>query len=253
VNETNSTLPTGATDSSLDPREALRELSLGLLDQNSLGSFLERVASVAVRSVPGADQVSITLMENDGSRPRSVAFTGDLAVALDERQYEAGYGPCLNAAETGMTVPIPDTGTTQVYPDFGAQCQQRGVHSTLSVGLPIAGRSIGAMNIYDLTGGVTEPEAVKTAEAFAGYASIVLANAAVLADSKEFADQMQAAMQHRSVIEQAKGMIMLQNGCSEHEAFAELATRSQRDNVKLREVAEHLVEQTKQRQVPDDS
>jgi GAF domain-containing protein len=246
MNGTDSPIPAGVADGPLDPREALRELSLGLLDQDSLGAFLERVASVAKRSVPGADEVSITLMDNDGSRPRSVAFTGDLAATLDERQYEAGYGPCLNAAETGMTVPITDTGNTEVYPDFGAQCQRQGVQSTLSVGLPIAGRSIGAMNIYDLTGGVTDPEAVKTAEAFASYASIVLANAAVLADSKEFADQMQAAMRHRSVIEQAKGMIMLQRGGSEQDAFAELTTRSQHENVKLRDVAEGLVQQAKQ-------
>ena len=253
MNETNSILPSDDAGGPLDPREALRQLSLGLLDQDSLGAFLERVASVATRAVPGADHVSITLMANDGSEPRSIAFTGDLAVALDERQYEDGYGPCLNAAETGMTVAIPDTATTEVYRDFGAQCQQRGVQSTLAVGLPIAGRSIGAMNIYNLSGGVTDPEAVKTAEAFASYASIVLANAAVLADSKEFADQMQAAMQHRSVIEQAKGMLMLTNGYSDQDAFAELAIRSQRENIKLRDVAAEMVQQARQRSAPKDN
>src|SRR5215218_1274627 len=120
MSDSDSVFPSGSGSDVLDPREALRELSLGLLDEASLGSFLERVASVATRSVPGADQVSVTLMKTDGSQPRSVAFTGDLAVTLDERQYEAGYGPCLNAAETGMTVAIPDTANTEVYPDFGA-------------------------------------------------------------------------------------------------------------------------------------
>jgi AmiR/NasT family two-component response regulator len=48
---------------------------------------------------------------------------------------------------------------------------------------------------------------------------------------------LESAMQHRSVIEQAKGVIMHSMRCSPDAAFAVLVAASQRENVKLRDVA----------------
>src|SRR5450432_4241517 len=68
---------------------AYAQLAMITLGQQPLGTVLEQIAQAAADHVPGITQASITLMERD--RPRSVAFSGDLAAALDERQYEAGF------------------------------------------------------------------------------------------------------------------------------------------------------------------
>jgi AmiR/NasT family two-component response regulator len=55
---------------------------------------------------------------------------------------------------------------------------------------------------------------------------------------------MQAAMQSRAVIDQARGIIMGRNRCSADEAFTILVTMSQRRNIKLRTLAQNIVDQT---------
>lgn len=55
------------------------------------------------------------------------------------------------------------------------------------------------------------------------------------------ADQMVAMMQHRRVIEQAKGLVMARTGTPAGEAFQLLVRASQHANVKLRELCSGLV------------
>lgn len=70
----------------------------------------------------------------------------------------------------------------------------------------------------------------------------MLANARAYWDLHEVASGLPAAMRSRAVIEQAKGKLMATEGCSADEAFTLLARTSQRDNVKLRELARRIVE-----------
>ena len=80
-----------------DPQTAFDELATIMLGAQPLGQVLRRVADLAQRAIPEAAAVSVTLL--DGDQARSVAFTGDLAAGLDERQYEAGFGPCMDCAQ----------------------------------------------------------------------------------------------------------------------------------------------------------
>ena len=102
-----STPDTGGADPPRDPRAAFAELSKIMLGEQQLSEILGRVAELAKETLPGAAEVSVTLME--GKKVFSVVFTGALASQLDERQYEAGFGPCMDAALTGATVTISDT------------------------------------------------------------------------------------------------------------------------------------------------
>jgi len=224
----------------IDPSVAFHELSQILLG-SPLGEVLERVADLAQRTIPGADQVSVTLM--DGDRARSVAFTGDLAVHLDERQYDRGFGPCMDAALSGETVEIRDTAAEQTYPDFARQARRAGVTNTLSVGMPIPQRTVGAINIYSTHGRDFDDDAHALAVTFASYAAVALANAALYSSTADLASQMQSAMASRAVIEQAKGMIMARQQCSADEAFALLVRASSTSNRKLRDIAQLIVDQ----------
>ena len=53
---------------------------------------------------------------------------------------------------------------------------------------------------------------------------------------------LRAAMEHRAVIEQAKGVLMHSMGCSAEAAFAVLVAASQRENVKLRDLAARIAD-----------
>ena len=55
-------------------------------------------------------------------------------------------------------------------------------------------------------------------------------------------DGLRTAMLNRAVIEQAKGMIMLRHSCDEEAAFSILIRTSQQVQLKLHDVATHVVE-----------
>jgi len=225
----------------LEPNSAYAALGKIMLAEQPLGQILEQVARLAVRTVPGAAQVSVTLLKADGSDPQSVAFTGDLAVELDERQYEAGFGPCMDAAQSGETIVINDTSRTELYREFAAACQRKGVGATLSVALPVPQRSIGAINIYGSSDVTFDDEAQEIARNFASYAAVALANAALLTSTAHLAEQLETAMASRAIIEQAKGVLIGREGYTADEAFAALIKQSQHENRKLRAIAEDLV------------
>ncbi len=230
-------------DQQPDPTAAFAELGRIRLDENNLEQVLTRVSELAKRTIPGAAEVSVTLLgRGTGS---TAAYTGELALHLDEQQYERGHGPCLEAGMAGATVLIADMATEDRWPDYVPRALEHGAHSSLSVGLPVQQVVTGALNIYATEPGVFDEDAASLTQTFASYAAVALANAHLYASTAELAEQMQQAMTTRAVIEQAKGVIMGQHGCTADEAFALLIRQSQHSNRKLRDIAVEVVDRTR--------
>jgi GAF domain-containing protein len=229
-----------------DRERVLAELARIRLDDQPLTKVLQRVAELAKEVLPEARDVSVTLLDDARGgaaapvRAKTVAFTGDLAVDLDERQYRSGSGPCLDAAVSGETLMV-DTSDDTRYPEFSAAARRLGVTHSLSVGLPIPQRTIGALNVYSSAEPFTDRD-VESAHAFAGHAAVAVANAALFANTADLARNLQIAMASRAVIEQAKGILMAQRRCSADEAFELLRAASQRQNVKLRVLCQSIVD-----------
>ena len=223
----------------LEPTAAFAELGRISLAENDLHGVLSRVADLALRTVPGAEEVSMTLVR--GGAAETAAYTGPLALVLDEWQYQRGAGPCLAAAAERATVSAPDLAGDQRWPEWAERAVAAGVRSSLSVGLPIEEQVDGALNIYGFRRAAFDRDAVVLAETFAGYAAVALANANLYGATAKLARQLEAAMASRAVIEQAKGIIMGSRRCTADEAFAILTAISQDSNRKLRDVAAALV------------
>ena len=98
-----------------------------------------------------------------------------------------------------------------------------------------------ALNIYGRRPAAFDDDAVMLAQTFAGYAAVALANAYAYHNTADLARHLQAAMDSRAVIEQAKGIIMAEQRCGPDEAFAFLTAVSQNTNRKVRDVAAALV------------
>jgi GAF domain-containing protein len=224
----------------LDPSRAFAEISQIKLSDTNLDGVLEQLAGLAERTIPGAAEVSITLSRGNGAY--TAAFTGELALALDETQYEQGHGPCLDALASGDVLSVDDMGNEDRWPEFAARAVEAGCHSSLSVGLPVHESAAGALNIYATKAQAFDDDAVALARTFAGYAAVALANAHLYDAQASLASQMQAAMASRAVIEQAKGILVGQRRCTGDEAFRILAKLSQDTNRKLRDVAQALVD-----------
>jgi GAF domain-containing protein len=224
-----------------DPRAAFAELSTIMLGAQPLSETLSRIAQLAKQTIPGAAEVSVTLMQ-DGT-VTSVSFTGPLAVQLDERQYESGFGPCMDAALSGATIPIDDTAQGGAYPDFGRVAFRHGITHTISIGLPVEQRTVGALNVYGSGEGPFDETTAELATAFASHAAVAVSNAGLYASTATLAGNLQKALDSRAVIDQAKGVLMGRHRCSADAAFDLLVRQSSQRNRKLRDIAQDIVDE----------
>jgi GAF domain-containing protein len=219
---------------------AMDELGRIVFADQPLAQILARITDIVGRSVPGASAVSITLI--DDGIPKTAASTGEVARELDERQYAAGHGPCLDAARYAHEMPILDMATESRWPDYTPRAIELGVLSSLAIPLPLREAVIGAMNLYAAQPHAFDVDAERVARTFASYAAITIYNAQIFADNSVLAVQMQEALASRAVIEQAKGIVMGSRRCTPDEAFGVLRTLSQVSNTKLRVVVQALVD-----------
>ncbi len=221
-------------------RDAIAELAGMLLKDMSLDDVASRVVKLAAKTV-GADDVSITLLEGDS--PVTSAATGQAARSLDLRQYALGSGPCVDAARDGDLMLIVDGNTEQRWPEYMSDALAAGVLSSLSVPLAVSDVSFGSLNCYSQRLAAFDEFAISLASMFAAFSAVTLTNASDMERSVASARQMQEAMASRAVIEQAKGIVMLQNHCTSEVAFGLMSKTSQDTNVKIRDVAAQIVTQ----------
>jgi GAF domain-containing protein len=155
----------------------------------------------------------------------------------DEIQLQFGEGPCVEAMKVMMTVHVPDVVAESRWTDYMAAVGRYGVGSILAVPLELEGETRGALNLFSpQPHGFSGPE-IDDAEDFARQASKALKLAIRIAHLTEARNDLTAAMQSRTAIDIATGVIMAQNRCSQEVALKVLKTASSLRNIKLRDVA----------------
>jgi GAF domain-containing protein len=224
----------------LDPRDAFTELGRLSFDTTSMDVLLQRIAELAKQAIPGVAEASITLISND--KAGTAAYTGPLALDLDETQYGRGYGPCLEAAVGEEIREITDARQETRWPDYTRMAVERGSLSSVSVPVPVREALHGGLNLYAVEAGAFDDGARELATTFASYAAVAVHNMHLYESTRELAENLHTAMQTRAVIEQAKGILMSQQRCDATEAFNLLAAASQRSNRKLRDIAQAIVD-----------
>ncbi|MCA0144134.1 GAF and ANTAR domain-containing protein [Blastococcus sp. LR1] len=213
---------------------------LALLDEFAdVATFLDSLVAWAVEQTPGAEACGLTLEQ--AGRGMTVTYSGELAAAGDERQYELDDGPCLQAMRTGKRVTVADMATEQRWGRYPQRAIEAGVRSSLSFPLEVGNRGRGALNLY-----AREADAFTSADEVAGHtwagqAAGALAVAWQMAERDEVVDLLNQGMVTRQVIGQAVGLLMAQRRCTAEEAFDMLKVASQRNNEKLRDVAARMV------------
>jgi GAF domain-containing protein len=172
-----------------------------------------------------------------------VASTGQLAVDLDETQYERGHGPCLHTARTGDVTLIADTRTDSRWPDYARRAAEHGNLSSLSIPLNIDEdeQVTGALNMYAREADVFDEESRSAGIAFGSYAAVAAGNLHAYQGARSTVDNLQAALESRAVIDQAKGILMERHKVTPDQAFQLLAQASMAANRKVRDVADELV------------
>lgn len=219
-------------------RTALDELGHLLLPDENTQSVLQRVVDLVRRAMPQGAAASITLLRNE--QATTGAFAGELALLLDETQYEMGQGPCLEAALGGQVVEIADGRTEARWPDYVPVFLARGALSSIAVPVTAAHLTAG-LNVYAPVARAFTDDDRHAIITFAAHAGAVLTNMDALQCARDLAENLREAMSFRSVIEQAKGILMERHKLTPDQAFRLLAETSMHTNRKVRDLAEELV------------
>lgn len=220
--------------------DSLAALSRFFVGDGTLEDTLTRVADLTVKAIPAVDVVGITLPVE--GRKRTAIYTDETSPQVDQAQYDSGEGPCLDAFREQRITTIESTREDGEWAEFRRTCVDHGIFSTISFPLVVDKTAVGAMNLYARRERAFTEADVETGSQFATQAAIVLANAQAYWDAHELSTQLGEAMANRAAIEQAKGILMGARRCTGEEAFQILVKASQRENVKLRAVAQRLVD-----------
>ncbi len=225
----------GTGASVIDRYEAhmFAEIARELASARTLDETLQGVVDLACDVIEGCTSATISFIHR-GGKISSPAFSGRLAKDADMLQYEVGEGPCLQAIREHETYRIDDMEEEERWPRFTERVQELGVASMLTFRLFHGRDTMGALNLYSQQPQAFDDEAEAFGTVFASHAAVALKSAISEAGDKE-------ALESRDIIGQAKGILIERHGVSADVAFNVLRAASQRQNRRIRDIAEEIV------------
>jgi GAF domain-containing protein len=226
-----------------DLATALAEAAREINAPRSLEETLDAIVHAARHSVPGFDHIGISRVHGDG-RIETLAATGQLVWELDGAQYELGEGPCVKAMREEPIVVAPHIKNDQRWPRYVPRAVAAGLRAQLAIQLYYDDETLGGLNLYSTESAEIDPDAPVAAELFAVHAALALGRART-------ESQLNEALGSRQVIGEAVGLMMERYKINDQRAFQFLARASTTSNLKVRDVAQELVDEANRLYTPE--
>lgn len=215
--------------------ERVAEIARELASAESVDETLHRVVGLGQGYVPGCEAASLSIIHDRVvSTP---AFSHELAYDVDQAQYRTGEGPCLEAIATSDTIVLDDFSDETRWPRWRQAVTDLGVQSMISFRLtvlPAPTETIGALNMLSTRPRAFHEESRLFGQVFASHAAVALRAAFTEAG-------LEAALEAREQVTQAKGILMEREGLDAGQAFDRLVHLSGRNGQTVREVAAGVV------------
>lgn len=212
-----------------------------LAEHRDLSDFLDNLARISAQHIGGDREIVCGVLLRRAKTTTVVASSSAEAHNLDEVQAGFNDGPCLESQRTGTVIRVPDARYENRWPEYMATVREHGWRSALAVPMDVGETASAAMNFYSREPGLFGDRDVAEAREYAELVAKILRATVRITDLAEEARNRQAAMESRTAIDVAVGVIMAQNRCSQDEAFEILRSASSHQNVKLRTLAERII------------
>jgi GAF domain-containing protein len=217
-----------------------------LFSARTVGETLQQIVDFAVLTVEGCDAAGISLLT--GSRVTTPVYSHPVALEVDSVQYETAEGPCLDAITKETIVFAEDLAEDPRWPIFGPMAATLGMRSLLFCGL-FADGTFGALSLH---AGLRRAYGVidrTKALIFATHAGVALGAAEAFEDAAislnseiHRVENLLRALASREIIGHAEGIIIERERITADQAFGVLRRASEHLNIKLREVAQYVVD-----------
>jgi GAF domain-containing protein len=172
---------------------------------------------------------------------RNVAVSDQRLGRLEELQVRHQEGPCIAAFDDKALVAAQDLAEDRRWPTFSDAAVAQGIRAVLASPLPYNQDAVGVVAVVSEDRHPWSAEAELALLAFTDLAALLIASMMIGQQQSELATQLQSALNSRAVIEQAKGVLIGQQGLSAHAAYEQLRAQARAQRRKLVAVSADLV------------
>lgn len=214
--------------------ERFAEFAWRVSQDGSVGETIGDIVGFA-RDSARADFAGVTLIRA-GGKLASVGVSDGIVSQCDALQHELDEGPCVDAALEARHIAVTDLADDDRWPLWSRRAVEFGMYSMLSTTMYTASqRRLGSLNLYGRQRRQFDAEEMESARLFAAHATAALWSAI-----RE--QNLEAALESRTEIGQATGVLMEKYDLGAEQAMSVLKRYSQDTNTKLHQVAEEVVE-----------
>jgi transcriptional regulator with GAF, ATPase, and Fis domain len=203
--------------------------------------FLHMLTDRSVRLL-SASAAGVLLADPRGQL-RVAAASSEAVELVELFQIQNDQGPCLDCFNTGKPVTAAAlAGPDQQWPRFAAAATRAGFGAVHALPMRLREQVIGALNLFSIETSRFGPDVLRIGQALADVATIGLLQERNVRRAETMAEQLQAALNSRVVIEQAKGRIAERLGLDMDRAFVLLRDHARNTNQRLTDVARQLID-----------
>jgi GAF domain-containing protein len=226
----------------IDP-DALAKSVAHLEGVDPVDTGLDAALELAVAETAGlfgVDGAGMMLLDADGALRSSTASDrpGGMLEALQE---QFGEGPCVDAFLKDAPVLADDLAADPRWPSVGPLAAGHGVRAVLGVPIDLRDGPMGTLNVYAAHPRRWDDSEIAAIQAYTRVIASLLRSAVQAHVSGRAATQLQRALDSRSLIEQAKGVLMERRGLDQQAAFELLRSRARSTRRRLQDVARETV------------
>jgi GAF domain-containing protein len=216
-----------------------------LVDDFDLVELLTALSDRCVEILDVA-AAGIMLASPDGDL-RRVASSSEAMTVLEVFEEESAEGPCPDCYRSGGPVINIDLAAVNGrWPRFAPRAVAAGFRSAHALPMRVRGTTIGALNLFRTDEGQMGDADVVVGQALADMATITIVTQRAAADAQILNEQLEAALNSRIVIEQAKGIVAQSLGIDMDKAFLALRGHARNQNRKIGDVARAVIDRTLQ-------
>jgi GAF domain-containing protein len=225
----------------IDPATLVRNISsLAALDaEHDFSRAMQQIAGAA-KALLGVDGAGLMLADERGDL-RWAAASDQQTQIVEEGQERLAEGPCVNAFAEHAPMAMRDATKEPQWGKLTDVATGQEMRSGLSVPVQLEGGPIGSLDLYSAKPRDWDQSEISAAQVYAALAATLLSRAVAAQVKGRLADQLQVALEHRTRIERAKGMLMAQEGIDDAAAFERLRSTARSSRRRVIDVANEVL------------
>jgi GAF domain-containing protein len=217
------------------------ELADSLVDEYDVIDLLQLLTERCVELL-GVDAAGLLLGDSRGVL-QLAASSSEQVRLLELFQLQNDEGPCLDCYQHGRPIGADRIGDCgERWPRFAVEAGAAGFEAVHALPLRLRGQIIGALNLFWASSATVHPDDLRVGQALADVATIAILQERLTRSREQLAGQLQAALDSRIVIEQAKGVIAERSGLEMDVAFDLLRRAARSSGRRLAVVAAEVID-----------